>query len=137
VIGLVAMVFTALSYSQMSRAFPMAGSVYSYAGRGIAPSAGFMAGWAILLDYLLIPTLLYVTGAAALVAVVPGVPQWLWVVLFVVVNTAINVFGIETAAWANRVFLYAMLIILAVFIVLSVIAISQGVNGAHWSTTPF
>lgn len=137
VIGLVAMVFTALSYSQMSRAFPAAGSVYTYAGRGLAAPAGFMAGWAILLDYLLVPTLLYVTGAAALAAVVPGVPQWLWVVLFVVVNTGINAFGIETAAWANRVFLYIMLAILAAFIVLSVIAVSQGVNGAHWSTIPF
>ena len=27
------MAFTALSYAQMSRAFPVAGSVYSYAGR--------------------------------------------------------------------------------------------------------
>ena len=35
-IGMVAMMFTALSYSQMSQAFPMAGSVYTYAGRGIA-----------------------------------------------------------------------------------------------------
>src|ERR1044071_388077 len=35
-IGMVAMMFTALSYAQMSRAFPMAGSVYTYAGRGIS-----------------------------------------------------------------------------------------------------
>ena len=35
VIGMVAMAFTALSYAQMSRAFPVAGSVYSYAGRGL------------------------------------------------------------------------------------------------------
>src|ERR1700743_3357045 len=65
VIGLVAMLFTALSYREMSRAFPVAGSVYAYAGRGIAPWVGFLAGWAILLDYLLVPPLLYVTGAAA------------------------------------------------------------------------
>ena len=38
VIGLVAMVFTALSYREMSRAFPIAGSVYAYAGRGLHPS---------------------------------------------------------------------------------------------------
>ncbi|GAA3140117.1 hypothetical protein [Nonomuraea salmonea] len=46
VIGLVAMAFTALSYAQMARAFPMAGSVYTYAGRGIAapPSASSPAG---------------------------------------------------------------------------------------------
>src|SRR5262245_41573851 len=33
-IGLVAMVFTAISYREMSEAFPIAGSVYAYAGRG-------------------------------------------------------------------------------------------------------
>src|SRR5687767_9317176 len=57
VIGMVAMMFTALSYSQMVKAFPMAGSVYSYAGRGIAPPVGFLAGWVILLDYVLVPGL--------------------------------------------------------------------------------
>jgi len=73
IIGLVAMLFTALSYRAMSRAFPVAGSVYAYAGRGIGKPAGFFAGWAILLDYLLVPTLLYVTGAVALAAVLPGI----------------------------------------------------------------
>ena len=43
-IGMVAMMFTALSYAQMSRAFPMAGSVYTYAGRGIAAPVGFLSG---------------------------------------------------------------------------------------------
>ena len=36
-IGLVAMIFTALSYAQMSKAFPIAGSVYSYFSRGLQP----------------------------------------------------------------------------------------------------
>ena len=31
VIGFVAMIFTALSYREMSRAFPISGSVYAYA----------------------------------------------------------------------------------------------------------
>ena len=39
-VGMVAMMFTANSYAQMSRAFPMAGSVYTYAGRGISPPVG-------------------------------------------------------------------------------------------------
>jgi amino acid transporter len=57
-IGLVAMIFTAISYAQMSTAFPVAGSVYSYVGRGLDENVGFLAGWTILLDYLLVPTLL-------------------------------------------------------------------------------
>lgn len=57
--GMVGMIFTALSYARMSEAFPIAGSVYSYAQRAMNPSIGFFAGWVILLDYILIPSLLY------------------------------------------------------------------------------
>ena len=137
VIGFVAMIFTALSYREMSRAFPIAGSVYAYAGRGLHPSAGLLAGWAILLDYLLVPTLLYVTGAAALNSVLPQVPQAVWVIAFVVINTVVNLRGIETTALTNKLFLIGELIVLALFVVLAVVAVSRGVNGASWSTTPF
>src|ERR1022692_4988576 len=34
-LGLVGMFFTAMSYAAMSRAFPLAGSVYTYAQRGL------------------------------------------------------------------------------------------------------
>ena len=87
VIGMVAMMFTALSYAQMVRAFPMAGSVYSYAGRGIAPPVGFLAGWVILLDYVLVPGLLYLVASVAMHSLVPGIPVWLWLVAFVLLNT--------------------------------------------------
>jgi amino acid transporter len=135
-IGLVAMLFTAFSYREMSRAFPIAGSVYAYAGRGINDKVGFLAGWAILLDYLLIPTLLYVMSAAALTALVPGIPAWIWVVVFVLVNTSVNFFGIEATARLNKIFLIAELAVLALFVVFGVIAIARGENGAHFSFAP-
>ena len=97
VIGLIAMIFTALAYSQMAKSFPLAGSVFSYVGRGIHPSLGFFAGWAILLDYLLVPTLLYVFAAESMVGLFPGTPRWLWAIVFVVVNTIINLAGISSA----------------------------------------
>jgi amino acid transporter len=137
IIGLVAMVFTALSYREMSEAFPVAGSVYAYAGRGLHPAAGFLAGWAILLDYLLIPTLCYVAGAAALRSILPAIPQSAWVVAFVVFNTAVNMRGIETTARASMIFLVGELIVLALFVILGAVAVSHGVNGAHWTTRPF
>ncbi len=137
VIGLVAMIFTALSYREMSRAFPVSGSVYAYASRGIANWVGFLAGWALILDYLLIPTLLYVTGAAAMAAVLPAVPGWLWVVIFLALNTAVNLAGVELGAWVNRVFLIGEMIVLTIFVVLAVVTISHGSGGAHWSTLPF
>ena len=105
VIGLVAMVFTALAYAQMAKSFPLAGSVFSYVGRGIHPAAGFFAGWAILLDYLLVPTLLYVFAAESMVGLFPSTPRWLWAIIFVIVNTIINLLGVGTLKVANRVFL--------------------------------
>jgi amino acid transporter len=137
VIGLVAMVFTAISYREMSMAFPIAGSVYSYAGRGLHPSAGFLAGWAVLLDYLLLPTLAYVVSAAAMRAIVPAIPQSAWVVFFIVSNTAVNLLGIETTARASKIFLAGQLVVITLFVVCGVVAVSSGVNGAHWSVEPF
>lgn len=136
-VGLVAMLFTALSYMTMAHEFPVAGSVYSYAGRGIGESAGFLAGWAMLLDYALIPTGIYVICAVAIQAVVPDVPKGVWVVALLIVNTAINLIGIETAARMNTILLTLQLLLLAAFLGLGVLALAHGVGGAHLSMRPF
>ncbi|GGH80017.1 amino acid transporter [Pullulanibacillus pueri] len=135
-IGMVGMIFTALSYARMSEAFPIAGSVYAYAGKGINQYVGFVAGWSILLDYILVPALLYVVSAQALTGMVPGVPSWVWLVVFIVINTIINYFGIEFTAKANIVILIFELIVLALFIVIGIVAIAKGVNGAEFSFKP-
>lgn len=136
-IGLVAMVFTALAYSQMAKSFPLAGSVFSYVGRGVHPSLGFFAGWAILLDYLLIPTLLYVFAAESMVGIFPGSPRWLWALVFVVINTVINLLGITSIKFANRVFLAIELVFVAIFVVIAITALNGGtIPGAEFTTDP-
>ncbi len=137
VIGLVAMIFTALAYAQMAKSFPLAGSVFSYVGRGIHPAAGFFAGWAILLDYLLVPTLLYVFAAESMIGLFPGTPRWLWAIVFVVVNTIINLLGIGSLKLANRVFLAIELVFVVIFVVIAVRAINgQSLPNVGWSTLP-
>src|SRR3984885_13614442 len=101
-IGLVGMVFTAMSYAQMSRAFPLAGSVYTYAHRGLHEVAGFFSGWLILLDYILVPALLYLFSAAALLPMFPTVPVWMWSAGFISFNAIVNLLGIQFTAKLNR-----------------------------------
>ncbi|GAB3407561.1 APC family permease [Flindersiella endophytica] len=134
-IGMVAMVFTAISYAQMAKAFPLAGSVYAYAGRGIAQPVGFLAGWQILLDYILIPALLYIVSGIAMHSFVPQIPVWGWVLAFVVFNTAINALGIEMTARINRVMLVGELIVLAIFLVVGIAALAQG-KGEGFGLSP-
>jgi amino acid transporter len=137
IVGLVAMVFTALSYMAMSRAFPVAGSVYTYAARSLGSLAGFVSGWAILLDYLLLPTLTYVACAIAVHTTFPAVPKPVWVVSLLTFATVINYFGIETTARMNTVMLGLQLVLLAVFMAVAVFALSHHVAGAYLSLTPF
>jgi amino acid transporter len=136
VVGLVAMLFTALSYMTMSAAFPVAGSVYAYAGRGIGESAGFLAGWALLLDYLLLPTLIYVICAVTVHAVVPALPKPLLVAMFLGFNTAVNLWGIESTARLSMVMLWLQIALLGLFMALAVVALAHGVNGAHLTLAP-
>jgi amino acid transporter len=135
VVGMIALVFTAASYAQMVRAFPLAGSVYNYAGRGIAAPVGFLAGWAILLDYVLVPSLLYLVAAVAMHSTVGAVPVWLWLVIFVLFNTVVNYQGIKMTALITRVMLVGELIVLAIFLVVAVVALANG-KGHGWSWTP-
>jgi amino acid transporter len=134
-IGMVAMMLTANSYAQMSRAFPMAGSVYTYAGRGISAPVGFLAGWVIILDYVLIPGLLYLISGVAMNALVPAVPVWVWLIAFVVLNTAVNYLGIELTAKVTRWMLVGELIVLAIFLVIGVAALASG-KGEGFDLSP-
>ncbi|MFC4810962.1 APC family permease [Paenibacillus sp. GCM10023250] len=135
-IGMVGMIFTALSYARMSEAFPIAGSVYSYAQRGINEHVGFFSGWVILLDYIMIPSLLYLISSSALHDVLPGVPVYVWLVVFIAINTIINIFGIEITAKANKIILVLELLVLVVFVVAAVITVAKGVNGASFTLKP-
>lgn len=135
-IGMFGMIFTALSYARMSEQFPLAGSVYSYVGRGLNKHIGFVAGWLMLLDYLLVPTLMYVVSAAALTSIVPGVPAWVWIIVFVVINTTINYFGIEMTARTNKIFIVFESAVLLLFLVIGITAIANGTNGATFSIDP-
>lgn len=135
-IGLVGMLFTAISYSQMAKEFPVAGSVYSYVSKGTNSFVGFVAGWIMLLDYILIPALLYVVGALAIHDIFPSLSPLVLIVAFVIFNTYINIRGISFTAAFNRWMLVAELIVLAVFLVMGVIAISNNVNGAVFSVAP-
>ena len=135
-LGLLGMFFTAMSYASMSRAFPMAGSVYSYVQRGLHEVAGFFSGWLILLDYILVPALLYIFSAVALRPLLPRVPDWIWLVAFVSFNAVVNLLGVQLTARVNRYMLGIELATLALFIVLGLGALYGGHGAGGLTVKP-
>ncbi|GHJ49080.1 porin [Catellatospora sp. TT07R-123] len=131
--GLVVMLFTASSYAQMVKAFPIAGSVYNYAGRGIHPSAGFLAGWAIMLDYFLVPGLLYLVASVTMEGAIPSVSPWVWLVAFVAINAIVNYFGIRLTAVAINIMIAGELIVLGIFLVAGIAGLASGRGNGDWT----
>ena len=118
-VAMVAMLFTAASYGKMSGAFPSAGSTYTYAQKGLHPNIGFIAGWAMILDYFLIPLLSVVYVALTANRMLPQVPYFVWAILCTVMITAINVRGIRVTARAGNVMMVLMTACAILFVIVA------------------
>ena len=137
-IALTAMLFTASSYGRMAAAYPVSGSAYTYVRRTIDSRIGFLTGWAVLLDYLFLPMVIWLIGAAYLEAQYPAVPGWLWVLGFILITTVLNVVGIKVADKANYLLMAFQLLVIVLFVALSIGSVvgSAGPGGLA-SAQPF
>ncbi|MCF5261953.1 APC family permease, partial [Pseudomonas sp. PA-5-4A] len=135
--ALVAMFFTAMSYGRMASAFPVAGSAYSYVRKAISPKLGFIAGWAVLLDYLFLPMAIWLIGAAYLHSAFPAVPQWVWVLAFIGITTAINIIGLKLANGINALLMLVQFLVLIAFVALCIHYIGGDASKPLWTIAPF
>lgn len=137
-IAMVAMMLTAVSYGRMSALYPSAGSAYTYVGRGFGPYAGFLVGWAMFLDYLIIPVVSVIYGALTLQRLLPEVPYVIWAAVFAVGITALNLRGLRSLARANTILLAAMCAVVGAFVILAVrYLLYQGGSAGLFSLQPF
>ena len=116
-IAMVAMLFTGISYGKMARAYPSAGSAFTYVAQEIHPAAGYVTGWSMVMDYMLNPLICTVWCAGAASQFAPGVPTWFWKIFFVVVFTLLNIRGIKTSARINAGMAIAMgIVVVGIFV---------------------
>lgn len=128
----VAMAFTAFSYAQMVQVAPQAGSVFTYARKGLGEGPGLIAGWMAMLDYLLIPAVAYLFSGIAMNALVPEISRWVWTALAVLVTTALNLWGVRAAARVGFAVLAMEVAVLLVFVAAAVTVLVQGGAQRGW-----
>jgi len=136
--GMVAMVLTAISYGRMASLYPSAGSAYTYVSRGIHPYIGFATGWAMLLDYIVIPLFCVIYGTLALQRALPWLPFFAGSALFAGGITMLNLRGIRATARNNQILLFLMFTVLGAFLIFAVryLWMRQGFTGL-FSFAPF
>jgi putrescine importer len=114
-IAMVAMLFTAVSYGKMARAYPSAGSAYTYVGQEIHPALGYVTGWAMLMDYVLNPLICTVICSKLTQNILPGVPYWVFAIGYAIGFTVLNLRAVKTSARINDVLAAGMSIVVVIF----------------------
>lgn len=137
-VALIAMLFTANSYGRMAKAYPVAGSAYTFVRRTIDGRIGFLVGWAIMLDYLFLPMVIWLIGGSYLEAQFPGVPMPVWILGFIVITSLLNIIGIKVADRANLILMTFQILVIVFFVALSIgsVVSNQGAGGLV-SSSPF
>ena len=98
-IGMVAMLFTAMSYGRMANAYPSAGSAYAYVSREIHPAAGYFVGWGMIFDYVMNPIICVIWCSKAAINLVP-LPFPVYAIFFGLLFTP--VFYVVIRKWAKK-----------------------------------
>jgi amino acid transporter len=127
VFALVACLFCAWSIGLLAREMPSAGSLATYAARGIHPSVGFLVAWAYVLVGWLIPPLVLLqlgfTTDGTLHSEFSGYTAntwWVWSILGALIVLAAGYYGIRTSTRLGTilgVFEIGVFLVLGVFLV--------------------
>lgn len=137
-IAMIAVSFTAVSYGRMAAAFPEAGSTYAYASKALHPFAGYLAGWVMVLDYILMPMLCVIIVGVTFNKLLPAIPYSAWVLFTAAAITAINLTGIEMTSRATLIFSIILAISVVWFLIAAIHALLSGVGqGTLFSLRPF
>ena len=137
-IAMVAMLLTGLSYGRMARAYPSAGSAYTYVAQEIHPSLGYVTGWGMLMDYILLPVICTIWCAEQSNEFVPGVPVFAWKIFYVAVFTWLNVQSIRASARINAGLAAGMgAVVVVVFVAAAHYIVGHPHADAAFFTRPF
>ena len=102
----------------MAARYPQAGSAYAYVFRTVNPSAAFLVGWVLALDYFFVPMVICLFTAKAFEVVLPTVSYRVWVLVIACSTTFTNLLGIKISNAVNLTIMVAQLGVIAVLIVL-------------------
>ena len=137
-IAMVGMLFTGISYGRMARAYPSAGSAFTYVAQEIHPAAGYVTGWSMVMDYMLNPLICTIWCAQQAHDFAPGLPVWGWQIFFASVFTLLNIRGVKTSARVNAGMAAAMsAVIVIVFVAAARYILGHPHSDPLFFTRPF
>ncbi|MFD6279054.1 amino acid permease [Streptomyces sp. NPDC060209] len=116
-------VFVMRMLGEMAVARPSSGSFSAYADQALGRWAGFSIGWLYWFFWVVVLAVEATAGAKILEGWVPGVPQWAWALIVMVVLTATNL--VSVGSYGEFEFWFAGIKVVAIgaFVVVGLLAV--------------
>lgn len=139
----VVFLFTALTYSEGATMLPEAGGSGAFAYRAFNPLISFIAGWVLMLDYIVTMSISAFSAVNYLGYFFPILGTWpansIGGIVLVAVLAFINIQGIQASSRLNIILVFIDLltqITIAVLGVVLVINLPTLIHNIHWGVAP-
>jgi AAT family amino acid transporter/GABA permease len=120
---------------EMAAANPTSGSFSAYADRALGRWAGFTIGWLYWFFWVVVLAVEATAGAKILTGWIPGVPQWGWALIVMVVLTATNLGSVGSYGEFEFWFAGIKVVAIAAFIVVGGLAVFGLLPGSDHPAT--
>ncbi|MFF8439642.1 amino acid permease [Streptomyces californicus] len=108
---------------EMAAARPSSGSFSAYADQALGRWAGFSIGWLYWFFWVVVLAVEATAGAKILENWIPGVPQWAWALIVMVVLTATNLVSVGSYGEFEFWFAGIKVVAIAAFVVVGLLAV--------------
>ncbi|HUU26929.1 MAG TPA: APC family permease [archaeon] len=137
-VAMIAIIFTAISYGRMANHYPAAGSAYTYVGRGLNPHLGFIAGFTMFLDYMIVPIICTIYCSITAHHMLHLIPTRFWFIIFAGGFTFLNLRGIKVTSRVNWALMIVMSVVVFWFMAAAIrfIMLKKGIGGV-FTIEPF
>lgn len=136
-------VFVMRMLGEMAAARPSSGSFSAYADQALGRWAGFSIGWLYWFFWVVVLAVEATAGAKILEGWIPGVPQWAWALIVMLVLTATNLVSVGSYGEFEFWFAGIKVVAIAAFVIVGLLAVfgllpgsdNPGAGFAHLTDT--
>ncbi|MGD0779253.1 MAG: APC family permease [Dehalococcoidales bacterium] len=139
----VVFLFTALTYAEGATALPEAGGSGAFAYRAFNPWVSFIAGWVLMLDYIVTMSISAFTAANYMGYFFPILKEWpansIGGIVIVVILAYINIRGVQTSSRLNIILVLVDIltqVTIAVLGVVLIINLPTLIHNVQWGVAP-
>lgn len=119
----VMVVLIMLMLAELVAAYPSSGAFSTFAHRAFGRTSGSTVGWLYWVQLVVVVAAEATAAGAIVAAATPSIAQWVWVLIFIVALTTVNLFGVANYGRFEYWFAFIKVAAIVLFLIVGALAI--------------